>query len=294
MKSDRKMKRVWVCGSKGQLGLSLQGIVGGSKHRYFFTDVEVDICSRDNVEEYVRQNEIDVIINCAAYTAVDAAEKDKEKAYAVNHLAVENLSLVAERNGVFLIHISTDYVFDGRASRPYMEDDAVNPMSVYGDSKWKGERAIEESGCKYIILRTAWLYSQYGKNFVKTMIRLTSEKESISVVNDQRGCPTYAGDLARVIYDVVERDDYEKNQGVYHYVGGGSCSWWELAREVARVAGNDRCEIKPCTTSEYPTAAHRPAYSVLDARKVQETFGIEIPHWKEALRKCMANIKKGE
>ena len=289
------MSNVWVCGAKGQLGLSLQDIAGGSKHRYFFTDVdEVDICSRDSVEDFVRQNKINVIINCAAYTAVDAAEADKEKAYEVNHTAVQYLSQSAKEGRAFLIHISTDYVFDGKGVEPYREDDIVSPMSVYGDSKWRGERAIVESGCKYIILRTAWLYSQYGKNFVKTMIRLTSEKETIKVVNDQVGCPTYAEDLARVIYDVVEREVYEKNEGIYHYVGGGACSWWELAQEVARVAGNDRCEIKPCTTSEYPTAAHRPAYSVLDTRKVREVFGVEIPQWREALCRCMANIKKGE
>ncbi|MBR4402105.1 MAG: dTDP-4-dehydrorhamnose reductase [Flavobacteriales bacterium] len=287
------MSNVWVCGAKGQLGLSLQDIAGrGSKHKYFFTDVdEVDICSRDSVEDFVRQNKINVIINCAAYTAVDAAEEDKEKAYEVNHTAVKYLSQSAKDSRCFLFHISTDYVFDGKGEKPYREDDMTRPVSVYGDSKWRGERAIVESGCKYIILRTAWLYSQYGKNFVKTMIRLTSEKETIKVVNDQVGCPTYAGDLARVIYDIVEENKYEGSEGVYHYVGGGDCSWYEFAQEVAHMAGNDRCEIQPCTTSEYPTAAHRPQYSVLSTGKIEKAFDIEIPYWKDSLGRCIEKIQ---
>ena len=286
------MSNVWVCGAKGQLGRSLQLIAQGSSHRYYFTDVdEVDICSRSAIEEFAERNHIDVIINCAAYTAVDAAEVDEKTAFAVNSTAVGHLAYVAEKTGAFLIHISTDYVFDGKGVKPYSEDDMPCPVSVYGNSKLMGEKAIEDSGCKYIIIRTAWLYSEYGKNFVKTMLRLTSEKETIKVVNDQRGCPTYAGDLARVIYDIVEESKYNSREGIYHYVGGGDCSWYEFTQEIARIAGNDKCEIMPCTTGEYPTVAHRPQYSVLSTEKIEKAFGIEVPYWKESLGGCIERIQ---
>lgn len=283
--------KILVTGSNGQLGSEIRQLVGSSANDYIFTDVsELDITDRNSVLETVRDKEIDVIINCAAYTAVDKAEDDEATADRINHTAVKNLAEAAFANNALLVHVSTDYVFGGTKNLPFSEDDDVNPLGVYGRTKLAGEKAVKESGCHFVIIRTAWLYSSFGNNFVKTMLRLTSEKENIKVVYDQVGTPTYAGDLADAIFKLVENSSFTGNEGIYHYTNEGVCSWFDFAKEIAELAGHTKCRIDPCRSEEFPSKVKRPAYSVLDKAKFRNTFNITIPYWKDSLKKCLKKM----
>lgn len=286
------MKTILITGANGQLGNEMRRLGAQSGDNYIFTDIaELDITDKDAVDRFVVLNNIDVIVNCAAYTNVEKAEEDEATADKINHRAAGILAQTAKKCGATLIHVSTDYVFDGRKNTPYTEDEPTSPLGAYGRTKLAGETAIAESGCKYIIIRTAWLYSEFGNNFVKTMLRLTSERESINVVSDQIGSPTYAGDLGSAIFDIIEHRKLEGNEGTYHFTNDGVCSWYDLAHETASIAGNKGCIINPCRTWEYPTKASRPNYSVLDKSKFKATFGVAIPYWREALERCIASIK---
>lgn len=251
----------------------------------FYTDVEeLDITDLKAVISFIERHDIDTIINCAAYTAVDRAEEDREKATKVNRDAVANLAKAATKLGCLLIHISTDYVFDGNHDVPYTEKDPVNPQTVYGQTKLEGEQAIKSSGCMYLIIRTAWLYSGFGNNFVKTMLRLADERKEINVVNDQWGTPTYAGDLADAIIRILERNELPELEGIYHYTNEGVCNWYDFAKEIIELSGK-HCIVRPISTEQYPTKAKRPAYSVLDKTKIKKVFDLEIPDWKDALKR---------
>lgn len=283
---------ILVTGANGQLGREMQRLGAVSPNNYLFTDVaELDITDALAVRQAAEQSRAEVIVNSAAYTDVERAEEDEAEADRLNRLAVENLAQAAAATGATLIHISTDYVFDGTACTPYGEQAATAPLGAYGRTKLAGERAVEASGCSYLILRTAWLYSAHGKNFFKTMLRLTAERETLSVVFDQTGTPTYAGDLALAIFSVIEGGQYKGNEGTYHFSDEGVCSWYDFAVEIAAAAGHDQCRITPCRTAEFPTKAARPAYSVLDKSKFKATFGIEIPHWRESLLYCLKNMR---
>ena len=266
------------------MGCSLRLASAESLHRFVFTDVEeLDITSAEAIEAFFEQENVDVVVNCAAYTAVDLAEDNEEQADLINHKAVVILADACKRHNATLVHISTDYIFSGDADTPYNEESTPAPISVYGRTKLAGERAILESGCKYIILRTAWLYSEFGRNFVKTMRELTATRSEVKVVADQIGTPTYASDLAKAITYIIDSGQLSKC-GIYHYSNEGACSWYDFACEIARLSGNLECKIKPCTTADYPTKARRPHYSVLDKSKFVATFGITIPEWKESLK----------
>ena len=282
---------ILVTGANGQLGREMQRLSAVSPNNYTFTDVaELDVTDAGAVRQAVAQTRAEVIVNCAAYTNVERAEEDEAAADRLNRGAAENLARAAEANGATLIHVSTDYVFDGTAHTPYTEDVTPSPLGAYGRTKLAGERAVMASGCRYLIFRTAWLYSEYGKNFLKTMLRLTSERDTLQVVFDQIGTPTYAGDLALAIFSIIEAGRYAGNEGVYHFTDEGVCSWYDFAVEIAAAAGHGTCRIIPCHTSEYPTKATRPAYSVLDKTKFKETFQMDIPHWREAMIYCMKQL----
>lgn len=286
------MLTILITGSDGQLGSSLQRLGVLSPNNYIFTDVaQLDITDAEAVMQSVRQNKVDVIVNCAAYTNVEQAEDAEATADLLNHRAVGHLAAAARAQGATLVHVSTDYVFDGTAHLPYTEDMPTAPLGAYGRTKLAGEEAVIASGCKYLILRTAWLYSEYGNNFLKTMLRLTSEREELKVVFDQVGTPTYAGDLALAIFSLIEAGRYAGNEGVYHFTDEGVCSWYDFAVEIAAAAGHDTCRIIPCHTAEFPTKAARPAYSVLDKSKFKETFRMDIPHWREAMMYCLKQLK---
>lgn len=278
---------ILVTGGNGQLGTALRLAAAKSHHRYLFTDIaELDITSAKSVEEFVQCNNIEIIVNCAAYTAVDKAESEEAKAEEINHKAVATLSEVCKHHSATLIHISTDYIFSGEADAPYTEEDTPAPLNAYGRTKLAGERAIAESGCNAIILRTSWLYSEFGRNFCKTMRELTATRTEIKVVADQFGTPTYAGDLAEAIVEIIESGQYTKF-GIYNYSNEGECSWYDFACEIAKQSGNNGCKITPCTTADYPTKAQRPHYSVLDKSKAKATFGFTISQWQESLAKCI-------
>ena len=283
---------ILVTGSHGQLGTHIGLLAEGSQHQYFFTDVEdLDICRRDAVFNYVLTKGINVVINCAAYTNVDKAEDNEADAELVNATAVRHLADAMKVSGGTLVHISTDYVFGGAGfNRPIREEDNVNPTGAYGRTKLHGEQAIMEVGCNAIIIRTAWLYSEYGNNFVKTMLRLFKERETLNVVFDQVGTPTYAGDLARIIVGIVEEENLRNIEGVYHYTDEGVCSWYDFACEIARQTKERGCTISPCLSREFPSKVVRPPYSVLDKSKVKSALGITIPHWTESLANCLENI----
>lgn len=282
---------ILVTGANGQLGREMQRLSAVSPNNYLFTDVaELDITDAGAVRQAVGQNAVEVIVNCAAYTNVERAEEDEAAAERLNCEAVKNLAEAAAAAGATLIHVSTDYVFDGTAHRPYAEEAATSPLGAYGRTKLAGEKAVEASGCKYLIFRTAWLYSEYGNNFLKTILRLTGEKEHMNVVFDQVGTPTYAGDLAMTIFSIIEGGYFAGNEGLYHFTNEGVCSWYDFAVEIAAAVGHDKCRIMPCHTSEFPTKAARPAYSVLDKTKVKTTFGVEIPHWRESMLYCLKNM----
>lgn len=285
------MLNILITGARGQLGSSLRQLGSVSPNNYLATDVaELDITDAGAVLQTVKEQRIDVIVNCAAYTNVEKAEEDEPTADLLNHKAAAYLAAAAKETGATLIHVSTDYVFDGTAHLPYTEDAPTAPLGVYGRTKLAGERAVAESGCKYLTFRTAWLYSEYGNNFLKTMLRLTAEKERLNVVFDQAGTPTYAGDLAMTIFSIVEGGYFAGNEGLYHFSNEGVASWYDFAAEIAAAAGHDKCRIRPCRTAEFPTKAARPAYSVLDKSKIKETFGLEIPHWRESMLYCLKNM----
>ena len=276
-------KNILITGSNGQLGSEIRMLSENSEHRFFFTDVaELDITDRDVIDGYIAENKIDTIVNCAAYTNVDKAEDDVELADKINHLAVKNLAEASKKYDVELVHISTDYVFDGTKNFPYLETDPTAPLGVYGKTKLDGENAVINSGCAYLIIRTSWLYSAFGNNFVKTMRRLTVEKESLKVVFDQVGTPTYAGDLAHAILKIIESGKLSDNSGIYHFSNEGVCSWYDFAIEIRDLFGN-KCDVQPCHSDEFPSKVTRPKYSVLDKTKIKETFGLKIPHWKYSL-----------
>ena len=282
--------RILVTGGNGQLGCSLRRVAMGTKEKYFFTDIaELDITNREAVATYIADNRIDIIINCAAYTDVERAEEDEAKALLLNATAASYLADAARANNALLIHISTDYVFMGGCCGVLTEESYPQPINAYGRTKLAGEEAVRASGCHHIILRTAWLYSEYGKNFVKTMLRLTAEHEEVKVVCDQLGTPTYAVDLARAIVAIISNGNFR--EGTYHYTNLGECSWWQFAKEIARLAGHNNCNVTPCTTEEYPTKARRPMNTVLDKAKFQKTFGIAIPEWRDSLKKCIDELQ---
>ncbi len=284
--------KILVTGGNGQLGYSLRLASAESPHHFVFTDIEeLDITCAEKVEAFFEHTKIDVVINCAAYTAVDLAEDNEVQADILNHKAVAILADACKRHNATLIHISTDYIFSGDAEIPYNEEAVPAPISVYGRTKLAGEHAVISSGCNYIILRTAWLYSQFGRNFAKTMRELTATRSEIRVVADQVGTPTYAGDLAKAITYIINSGQLSKC-GIYNYSNEGQCSWHEFALEIAQLSGNSHCKISPCTTADYPTKACRPEYSVLDKRKIKEVFGIEIHQWKESLKQCIAELEK--
>ena len=287
------MRRILVTGANGQLGSEMRLLGATSPNEYLFTDVaELDITDEAAVLRAVRDERIDVIVNCAAYTNVDRAEEDEATADRINRQAVANLARAAAAAGATLIHVSTDYVFSGDANRPYDETCETRPLGVYGRTKLAGEAEVEKSGCKALIIRTAWLYSEFGNNFLKTMLRLTAERDRLTVVFDQVGTPTYAGDLAQTIFDIVESGTYAGREGIYHFSDEGVCSWYDFAHAIAAEAGHTQCRIVPCHSSEYPSKVERPAYSVLDKSKIKAAFGVEIPHWTESLKRCMKNLKK--
>lgn len=283
--------KILVTGANGQLGSEMRRLGAVSPNEYIFTDVaELDITDELAVMAFVREQNIGVIVNCAAYTNVDRAEDDEATAELINATAVGHLAHAAAAVDATLIHISTDYVFGSEGNTPRREDMPLNPLGVYGRTKLHGEEAIAESGCKALIIRTAWLYSEFGGNFLKTMLRLTSEKEFINVVFDQVGTPTYAGDLALAVFSIIEGGLYEGKEGTYHFSNEGVCSWYDFAVEIARAVGNTKCKINPCHSAEFASKVKRPAYSVLDKTKIKETFSIEIPHWRESMFYCLKRL----
>ena len=291
---------ILVTGANGQLGNEMRIVSRQSADRYVFTDVadfpgndtvHLDITDMEAVREAVSEYDIDIIVNCAAYTNVDKAEADIDACRLLNAKAPENLAVAIREKGGLLIHISTDYVFGGVVyDAPLNEDTPTSPTGVYGLTKLEGEEMIRRSGCRHIIIRTSWLYSEFGRNFVKTMLALTSSKPSLKVVNDQTGTPTYALDLASAIFDIIENRKAEDREGIYHYSNEGVCTWYEFARIIAEYAGNDECEISPCTSEEYPSPVRRPSYSVLDKTRIKNAFGMSVPHWTDSLKKCLNNI----
>ena len=283
---------ILVTGANGQLGSEMRRLGAVSPNNYIFTDVaELDITNADAVMHVAKHYSIDAIINCAAYTNVDKAESDQATAELINATAVGNLARAMKEVGGTLFHVSTDYVFGCDGNTPRTEEMPLNPLGVYGLTKLHGEQAIEESGCKALIFRTAWLYSEFGNNFLKTMLRLTAEREQLNVVFDQVGTPTYAGDLALAIFSIIEAGVYEGNEGIYHFSNEGVCSWYDFAVEIAAAAGHTGCRINPCHSSEFPSPVTRPPYSVLDKTKIKKTFDIDIPHWRESMEYCIKRLK---
>ena len=293
---------ILVTGANGQLGNEMRIVTKGSKDNYLFTDIMeldgqpttiLDINDFDAVRKVVSENDIKVVVNCAAYTNVDKAESDHFLCELLNAKAPENLAIAMREVGGFLIHISTDYVFGGDPyNTPCTENQKGTPTGVYGLTKLHGEQNIQAVGVDFLIFRTAWLYSEFGKNFVKTMLNLTATKPQLKVVFDQTGTPTYAYDLACAIFNILENRKYEGNTGIYHYSNEGVCSWYDFTKMIAEYAGNAGCDIQPCHSDEFPSPVKRPAYSVLDKTKVKEIFGITVPYWTESLKKCIYNLKK--
>jgi len=284
-------KRILVTGANGQLGSEMRKLGAVSPNEYIFTDVaELDITDKSAVMAFAEQTKIDVIVNCAAYNDVNKAEDDEATAELINATAVRNLAEAAKAQDATLFHVSTDYVFGAEGNTPRSEDMPTNPLGVYGTTKLHGEQAIREVGVKAIIIRTAWLYSEFGNNFLKTMLHLTKEKESLNVVFDQVGTPTYAGDLALVIFSIIEGNIYIGNEGIYHFSNEGVCSWYDFATEIAIAAGNHDCNIQPCHSSEFPSKVTRPPYSVLDKTKIKQTFGVDIPHWRDSMLYCLERL----
>lgn len=298
---------ILVTGANGQLGREMRIVSRHSTDRYIFTDVVeagdvetvlLDMTDREAVNRLVDAEKVDFIVNCAAYTNVEKAETDVETCRLLNATAPQILAEAMQRVGGLLIHISTDYVFGGDPYNvPCREEQKGTPTGVYGLTKLEGERAIAAAGCAYVILRTAWLYSEYGKNFVKTMLTLTATKPQLKVVFDQCGTPTYALDLAKAIAVILEdakgriASGKALQTGIFHYSNEGVCSWFDFTKAIARMAGNTGCDIQPCHSDEFPSVVRRPAYSVLDKTKIKETFGLTVPYWTDSLRKCIENLK---
>lgn len=287
---------VLVTGANGQLGRCMREVASESTDNYLFTDItELDITDAEAVAATVRDNNINVIVNCAAYTNVDKAESDAATAELLNAEAAGNLARAIKATDGTLIHISTDYVFGGAAGNiPRTETEPANPTGVYGLTKLNGEEAIERSGCKALIFRTAWLYSEYGKNFVKTMLNLTASKPALNVVFDQVGTPTYARNLAEAIFSIISNRTFENNEGIYHFSNEGVCSWYDFTKVIAELAGNTSCNIQPCHSDEFPSSVVRPSFSVLDKTKYKKTFGTTIPYWTDSLKQCIENLKANE
>ncbi len=309
---------ILLTGANGQLGNEMRIVTKGSKDKIIFTDVceehpesiemlhklvgdnvdssttKLDITNLDAIREMVKENDVKVIVNCAAWTNVDGAEApDKyDLVELLNAKAPENLAIAMKEVDGLLVHISTDYVFGGDPyNTPCKEDQKGTPTGVYGLTKLHGEQNIQNTGVDHLIFRTAWLYSEFGKNFVKTMLNLTATKPQLKVVFDQVGTPTYAFDLAAAIFDIIENRKFEGNTGIYHYSNEGVCSWFDFTKMVAEIVGNNNCDVQPCHSDEFPSQVKRPAFSVLDKTKVKDTFGIKVPYWTESLRKCMSNMK---
>jgi dTDP-4-dehydrorhamnose reductase len=292
---------ILVTGANGQLGNEIRIVAKDSRDTYIYTDVVevegvettlLDITSLEAVRKMVQENDVKCIINCAAYTNVDKAETDEAFCKLLNAKAVENLAVAMKEVDGLLVHVSTDYVFGGDPyNTPCKEDQKGTPTGVYGKTKLQGEENILASGCKHVIIRTAWLYSEFGKNFVKTMLTLTATKPQLKVVFDQVGTPTYAYDLAAAIYKIVSERKYEGNDGVYHFSNEGVCSWFDFTKMIAEYAEHTDCNIQPCHSDEFPSPVKRPAYSVLDKTKIKATFGVKIPYWTESLKVCLGNMK---
>ncbi|MEI6124766.1 MAG: dTDP-4-dehydrorhamnose reductase [Bacteroidota bacterium] len=286
---------ILVTGSNGQLGSEIKVLSEQfSQHHYFFTDIEeLDICDSIAVENYIYENKINLIINCAAYTAVDKAEQEPELAFKINAQAVENICVAALKHAAFLIHISTDYVYDGKKDNPYLENNITNPISVYGKSKLKGEEIIIAHKLPALILRTSWLYSSFGSNFVKTILGLLKEKSRVNIISDQIGTPTYAADLAKIILDIITHEDLPTHPEIYHFSDDGITTWYEFALLIAEIM-NSKTFIHPISTKEYPTPATRPQFSLLSKEKIKHDFNIQIPFWQDSLKKCLAIIEENE
>ena len=289
LKKDWNMN-ILLTGCNGQLGNEIQLLEKDyGQHRFFNTDVaELDITNQLAVADFVGRNGIDGIINCAAYTAVDKAEDNKELCTTLNTVAPAYLAAAVEKRGGWIVQVSTDYVFNGKAHKPYVETDTPSPDSVYGSTKLAGELGVQKFCKRAMVIRTAWLYSTFGNNFVKTMIRLGKERAELGVVFDQIGTPTYAADLAKAIMTAVEKGI---KPGVYHFSNEGVTSWYDFTKAIHRIAGITTCKVRPIHTSEYPTPANRPHFSVLDKTKIKETYDMEIPYWEESLHKCIEKLK---
>lgn len=295
------MKTILITGANGQLGNEMRIVAQSCNNRYIFTDVNevegvettyLDITDLEAVRKMVVDNNVDTIVNCAAYTNVDAAETNEELAEKLNATAPENLAIAMKEVNGLLIQISTDYVFGKEPYNiPCKEDQKGTPTGVYGLTKLHGEQRIIATGCNHIIIRTAWLYSEFGKNFCKTMMHLTATKPQLKVVFDQVGTPTYALDLARAIAVVIEKFDGSQT-GVYHYSNEGVCSWFDFTKMIAEYNGTTDCDVQPCHSNEFPSPVTRPSYSVLDKTKIKEVFGVNVPYWTDSLKKCISNLKK--
>ncbi len=285
------MKNILITGSKGQLGNEMQVIAKKNPDFcYFFTDVEeLDITNIDAIKDFVVGNKIDFIVNCAAYTAVDKAETDLELCYKINSEAVKNIAEVAEKHNCKVIHVSTDYVYNGENFRPYTEEDEVCPVSVYGKSKLEGEKVLFETMQEAVIIRTSWLYSSFGNNFVKTMMKLGAERETLNVIFDQVGTPTYAADLAEAIVTILKSENFIP--GIYHFSNEGVCSWYDFAIKIHQIA-EIKCIVRPIESKEYHFPTPRPHYSVLNKSKIKKTYGVNIPHWEESLGRCIDLLKQ--
>ncbi len=292
---------ILVTGANGQLGNEMRIVAQGSKDKYIFTDVaELDITNLEAIRNMVKAEDVNIIINCAAYTNVDKAEEDVEFCELLNATAPQYLAIAMKEVDGLLVHISTDYVFGGDPyNTPCTEDKKGTPTGVYGLSKLHGEQNILQVGCHHLIIRTAWLYSEFGKNFVKTMLNLTATKPQLKVVFDQTGTPTYAYDLASAIFDIVENRKYEGNDGVYHYSNEGVCSWFDFTKMIQQIAVELKtqhseliiqCDIQPCHSNEFPSPVTRPSFSVLDKTKIKQTFGISVPYWTDSVKKCIKNL----
>ena len=298
--------RILVTGSSGQLGQAIMNSSHDLDHEIVFTArtivpspscyssrhqlLQLDVTDSEAVSELVREQDIEVVINCAGYTDVARAETEPEKAYLLNEHAAANLARAAKENDAVLIHISTDYIFDGQSSVPYREEDHAEPLGEYGRSKLAGENAVIASGCRYFILRTAWLFSRFGRNFLKTILKKSSEQSMLNVVADQIGTPTYAPDLVDAIFTIIDEGMLDRT-GIYNFTNEGVCSWYDFAKEICEVSGS-LCTVMPCSTDDYPTNVSRPHYSVLDKRKFKDTFGMEISHWKDSVTFCVTEIEK--
>lgn len=284
---------ILVTGCRGQLGTEIQKIAASDTlHQWHFTDVDtLDICDSNAVENAFESRQINVCINCAAYTAVDKAEDEPELAHKINALAPQILAKTCKKHNALLVHVSTDYVFDGNGSSPYREDDQVCPQSVYGSTKAEGEKLIHESGCNYFIVRTAWLYSATGKNFVKTMLMLADTRDEINVVADQKGTPTWAFDLAEMLVHLINQNGTKPVQETFHFTNTGIITWYDFTVAIMKIAGKT-CKVNPITTDQYPAKAHRPAYSVLDKSKIMAYTGRQIPYWRDSLVKCIEELSR--